>query len=490
MPITTVSGQPDAPAIAPAVEGAAPGRPDPLPAEAEPAEAEPAEDALPLGQVQPWICRESIAPRVWSEDDRTALWMESNGSEGCYGGWELLFPVGAQLDDVLLLELAAEATGLERGTDELVVEAFWYDDSGAEVNWDPVLLDRVTGDEDGRLSVYYAKSLRYPAGATQLGVRCGLRWSPRGRVRWHGWRLQRTAPRPPRTLRLGVASGRPRKWVSATASIAHYVEQCRQAGAARIDLVCLPETILSAGSPDHSPEAVHAQAVPVPGPWLEAFREVARAYRMGICFSVLERAGTRDELVYNTALLLGRDGELIGTYRKVHLALMEARQGVAAGHEFPVYAFDGVTVGMGICMDSSAAETCRILAQRGAEIMLMPIMGDFRASRWVHGGREFDTERWKLVQRSHAFDNHLYVVACRNANFGSAITAPWGEIIAYNDGDRDLIWADVHLDRLRSHPLGASIQAVLASMRRPHVYGSLADTNHPVGSPNQRGRRG
>lgn len=467
----------------------------------------PAKDALPLGQVQPWICRESIAPHIWSEADRTVLWMESNGSEGCYGGWELLFPVVSQpparavphlapsvrrgpASDTLLLELAAEATGLERGTDELVVEAFWYDDSGAEVNWDPVLLDRATMDDDGRLSLRYAKALRYPAGATRLGVRCGLRWSPQGRVRWHGWCLQRTAPRPPRTLRLGVASGRPGKWVSAAASIAHYVEQCRRAGAAGVDLVCLPETILSYGSPDRSPEAVHAHAVPVPGPWLEPFREVARAYRMGICFSVLERAGAHHELVYNTALLLGGEGELIGTYRKVHLALVEARQGVAGGHEFPVYSFDGVTIGMGICMDSSAAETCRILAQRGAEIMLMPIMGDFRATRWVHGASEFDTERWKLVQRAHAFDNHLYVVVCRNANFGSAITAPWGEIIAYNDGDRDLIWADVELDRLRSHPLGASIQAVLSSMRRPYVYGSLADTNHPVGSPNQRGRGG
>lgn len=468
----TVPSPPDAPAATPTVEDS---------------EA-PAEDALPLGRIQPWICRERIAPRLWTEEDRTALWMESNGNAGCYGGWELVFPVTAQPDAPLQLELAAEATGLERGSDELVVEAFWYDDDGTEVNWDPVLLDRATANEQGRLFVCYAKALRYPASATRLGVRCGLRWSPRGRVRWHGWRLQRTAPRAPRTLRLGVASGRPRRWVSAAVSIAHYVEQCRQAGAAGVDLVCLPETILSYSSPDRSPDAIHAQAVPVPGPWLEPFREVARAYRMGICFSVLERAGAHDELVYNTALLLGREGELIGTYRKVHLALVEARQGVAAGHEFPVYTFDGVTVGMGICMDSSAAETCRILAQRGAEIMLMPIMGDFRATRWVHGASEFDTERWKLVQRAHAFDNHLYVVACRNANFGSAITAPWGEIIAYNDGDRDLIWADVELDRLRSHPLGASIQAVLSSMRRPYVYGSLADTNHPVGSPRQRGR--
>ena len=445
-------------------------------------------DDLLLGRAVPWVCRQSIAPRVWQDADPLGLWTESNGSEGCYGGWELLFPVGAEPGDELILELAAEAEALPRGTDELVVEAFWYDAEGAEVNWDPVLLDRVDAAGDSRLAVRYAKSLRFPAGAKRLGVRCGLRWSPSGRVRWHSWRLNRQATRPNRTLRLGVASGRQGRWVDLQTSIAHYVEQCRNAGQAGIDLVCLPETILSAGSPDRDPEALPGLAVPLPGSWLEPFQAVAREYRMGICFSVLERAGANDEVVYNTALLLGRDGGLIGTYRKVHLAIKEVRQGVTAGHDFPVFDFEGTTVGMGICMDSSAAETCRVLAQRGAEIMLMPIMGDFRATNWVHGNTVFDIERWKLVQRAHAFDNHLYVVVARNVNYGSAITAPWGEILAYNDGDREVIWSDVDLDRLRSHPLGTSVQAVLSAMRRPYVYASLADTTYPVGSLNQRGR--
>ena len=47
---------------------------------------------------------------------------------------------------------------------------------------------------------------------------------------------------------------------------------------------------------------------------------------MGICFSVYERAGEQGEVVYNTAVLLGQDGELIGTYRKVHLALRRGAQ--------------------------------------------------------------------------------------------------------------------------------------------------------------------
>jgi predicted amidohydrolase len=206
---------------------------------------------------------------------------------------------------------------------------------------------------------------------------------------------------------------------------------------------------------------------------------------MGICFSVHERAGESGEIVHNTAVLLGRDGNLIGTYRKVHLAIAEIRRGVTPGHDFPVYDFDGVQVGMAVCMDSAANEAIRILAQRGAEIMLMPIMSNFRATPWG-ATQTWRPDRWQLVQRAHAFDNYLYCVVSRNWHTGSAITAPWGEILAYNEGDRDLIWADVDVDDWRQHPLGTSIPAVLWTMRRAATYSSLADPYLPAGPATQR----
>jgi predicted amidohydrolase len=232
---------------------------------------------------------------------------------------------------------------------------------------------------------------------------------------------------------------------------------------------------------------VLAAAVPVPGPWLAPFQAVARAYGVGICFSVYERTGRDGEVVYNTGVLLGRDGTLIGTYRKVHLAEMEVRRGVTAGADFPVYDFDGVQVGMAICMDSAAAETYRILAQRGAEVVLTPIMGDFRATPWRKGAQDLHVDRWKLIQGAHAHDNYLYVVVARNVNAGSAITAPWGDLLAYNAGDCDVIWADVDFDDRRQHPLGTSIPAVLWAMRRPAVYGALANPAAPVGTKALRG---
>jgi predicted amidohydrolase len=212
--------------------------------------------------------------------------------------------------------------------------------------------------------------------------------------------------------------------------------------------VCLPELILAIGTPaPFDPDRVHAAALPVPGPWLAPFQDVARAYHMGICFSVYERAGTAGEIVYNTAVLLGRDGAVVGTQRKVHLALREARAGVAAGHELAVQTFDGVTLGMAICMDSTPPETARVLARQGAEILLVPTEGDFRATPWARGTTELHEPRWKAIHVAHALDNA---------------------------GDRALLWADVDLDALGPHPLGASVKDVLWSMRRPHAYWTLA----------------
>ena len=472
-------------------------------------------DAAATAQAIPWVCREAIAPRIWREVGAavppvgpatgladaadpaalTALHVEFNGSAGCYGGWELLLPVPAATGTAVpfvSFEIEVEASGLARTPDCLVVEAFWYGPAGPDaghVDWDPVLLDGVeagvSATDDAVLRVRFAKRLRRPAGATQLGVRCGIRWSATGRTRWSGWRLRRDPDRPARRLRLGVASGRPAAWTGQAGNVDHYLRLCRLAGEAGVDLVTLPETILSWGRPGRSPIDVYASAVPLPGPWLEPFQDAARTHRMGICFSVYERGGERDEVVYNTALLLGRDGELRGTYRKVHLAIAEVRLGITPGQTFPVHDFDGVQVGLGICMDSAAAETARILAQSGAEVMLMPIMSDFRASPW-DATQVWRRDRWELIQRAHAFDNYLYCVVARNVNQGSAITAPWGEILAFNEGDRDVIWADVDVDDWRKHPLGTSIPAVLWSMRRPVTYGSLTDAFQPVGPPAHR----
>jgi len=73
-------------------------------------------------------------------------------------------------------------------------------------------------------------------------------------------------------------------------------------------------------------------------------------------------------------VLIDREGKLIGRYRKVFLPRGEMVQ-LTPGHEFPVFTTDFGTVGMMICYDVYYTEPARQLAQRGAEIILLPIWG-------------------------------------------------------------------------------------------------------------------
>src|SRR5687768_364128 len=107
----------------------------------EPPVVTPVAADLPLSDAVPWVVREEIAPTVRREGD--SLWLESNGSEGCYGGWELRFPVpaGVSEGDELVFELHAEASDLARDSDALVAEAFWHGADEKQCDWDPVFFD-------------------------------------------------------------------------------------------------------------------------------------------------------------------------------------------------------------------------------------------------------------------------------------------------------------------------------------------------------------
>ena len=84
-------------------------------------------------------------------------------------------------------------------------------------------------------------------------------------------------------------------------------------------------------------------------------------------------------LIYNTGIYVDANRGLLGKYRKVHLAVGERWRGITPGDEFPVWDTSYGRVGMLICYDNVMGEGHRILSQKGAEIVFMPIMGDPRA---------------------------------------------------------------------------------------------------------------
>ena len=141
-----------------------------------------------------------------------------------------------------------------------------------------------------------------------------------------------------------------------------------EAARQKADLVVLGETLTSVGIG----KKVQEIAEPIPGPSTEYFGQLAKKHNLYIVVGLIERDG---HLIYNTAVLLGPDGKLVGKYRKVCLPRGEIEDGVAPGSDYPVFETRFGKVGMMICYDGFFPEVARELANRGAEVIAWPVWG-------------------------------------------------------------------------------------------------------------------
>lgn len=422
-------------------------------------------DVVRMKAARAWSPRPAIRPVTSRDGDD--LVVTSNGSPGCYGGWELVYPV-VKAGAWLRFRVRARWQDLERGYDSVNVAAAWTDGQGEIVGWEPIFPKGLH-----RGHVVYEGRIKAAPGATALVVKLLMAWSARGQLRWREPSLRTASAPAPRRARLGAAAGPlPPGRRTLRKNTEFYLQLCREAAQANIDLLCLPEIMLTWGMPITN-ENLLRKAFPLPGEEIAPFMTFAREHGMALCFSALER---NRELVHNTAVLIDKYGELVGKYRKVHLAQpLEVWWGVTPGHAFPVHDLDWARVGMNVCMDSSAAESARTPARQGAEIICLPIMGDHRASTAFEGRRhDFDVERWTLIQRMRAMDNHVYMVVSCNSGYGTGIFSPRGEVLAMSGGEVRVVYADIDLEDQPRMWLGATFKNVCWYERREPAYGPLA----------------
>jgi predicted amidohydrolase len=263
---------------------------------------------------------------------------------------------------------------------------------------------------------------RVPAEATRARLELHLRWTADGEVRWKDVDFRESAPPPARPVKLATVYHRPRGTASPQESRESFSRLVEQAAARGADIVCLPEGITIVGN-----GLTYAQvAEAVPGPTTEHLGALARRLHVWIVAGLYERAGAR---LYNTAVLVGRDGTLVGRYRKMSLPDEEIEGGITPGSDTPVFDTDFGRVGLMICWDSSYPEVAQSLARRGAEVILMPI--------W--GGEE-------ALVRARAIENQVPIVAS-GYDFRSGVFDRRGERIADATTDPEVVVAEVDLAR-------------------------------------------
>src|SRR6266446_3830410 len=149
-----------------------------------------------------------------------------------------------------------------------------------------------------------------------------------------------------------------------------------EAGAQGADLVVLPEVWTGLGYTDAYP--FESLAEPIPGPTTDRLAALARRHGAMIVGSLYEKAA--DGRYFNTAPVIDRDGAILGCYRKTHLfdaenrpdippGMMESKK-VAAGDELPVFDSEAGRIGVFVCSDLRFPEVARVLALRGARILV------------------------------------------------------------------------------------------------------------------------
>ncbi|MGQ0846868.1 MAG: carbon-nitrogen family hydrolase [Sporichthyaceae bacterium] len=243
--------------------------------------------------------------------------------------------------------------------------------------------------------------------------------------------------------------------VSLAEPLAERVERATAAirGCAGADLVVLPELWAHGAWAYRDWDAV---AEPIDGPTTTALAQAAKD--AGVMLhggSILERDGDR---LYNTAVLIGADGDLRATYRKIHRFGFDAGEAVLleAGDAFLTLTGGPLPMGVATCYDLRFPELFRSLVEAGAGMFVV-------SASWPARRRE----HWTLLARARAVENLAYVVAVGACGTQagveqaghSLVVDPWGEIVAEADDSPGVLEVEIDVDRV------AQIRAEFPALR-------------------------
>jgi deaminated glutathione amidase len=211
-----------------------------------------------------------------------------------------------------------------------------------------------------------------------------------------------------------------------------------------------------------------AAAEKIPGPATKRFSALAQQLGIWIVFGMDEN---RNGKLFNTTVLMNPQGQIVGTYSKVHLQGWMVASGVQHGDGFPVWNIEinnvPVKLGIEICYDVQHPESTLELALGGAEVVFIPYATDgFSRPRQIH---LFETT---------ALENRLDIV---RASYAAPTSTGTSSIIDYEGhtisqlGDRPgVLVGDIDLTAIRK--IRAAWNPVYGLRNRyPAAYKRLRD---------------
>lgn len=217
--------------------------------------------------------------------------------------------------------------------------------------------------------------------------------------------------------------------------------------------------------------ALFQSAEPLLGPTFQAMSAAARKHDVWLIPSIFEKeiAG----VCYDTALLINPDGNLVGRYRKTHIALLSSPESgqekfyFKAGNSLPVFDTPLGKIGILICYDRGFPEAWRVLVLKGAEIIAVPITTT-------------DEDGFAEMAQTRCFENGvfgIFVNRCGQEEWkyffgGSLIAGPRGDVLAQMGVEEGTVVAELDLNTIEA----TRLRMPYLRDRRPELYGLLDDT--------------
>ncbi|MGZ5133866.1 MAG: carbon-nitrogen hydrolase family protein [Flavitalea sp.] len=372
--------------------------------------------------------RKEIAPVGFIDstikyDGKPTLAVAGGGKEYSNGHWYTI--VNVEPGEFFHFRSNFIASKVEEPERCILARIIWQDSEGKRIGTPeyPASFPTKTKGSWNSIKQLY----KIPEDARQAKIELVYRWDANGLVHFAGTSLEKATAPEPRIVKVAAIHHRPRNSKSSGENLVQFSKLIDQAANQRADIVCLPEGITLVGTTnDYISASEH-----IPGPTTKFLGKIARKHKLYIVAGILERNG---DTVFNTAVLIDRNGNFAGKYRKVSLPQEEIDGGITPGNSFPVFDTDFGKIGLMICWDVTFPEPARALTQKGAEIIFLPIWGG-------------DT----ILTKARAIENQVYIVSS-TYDMISAVFDQEGKVVKEATENNPVIVVDVDLNKQKLWP--------------------------------------
>lgn len=239
----------------------------------------------------------------------------------------------------------------------------------------------------------------------------------------------------------------------------------------------------------------------IPNPHVQPLFD--RARELGIAFILGYAELTPEGERFNSAIAVETNGNVAGHYRKIHLPGHADDRGVSHQHlekryfkvgdqGFPVFSLAGLRVGLAICNDRRWAETYRVLALKGADVIGIGYNTPFTSVPGMNPEPHRAMEEHLLSVRAGAYQNAVWVLAAGKSGDedgqrligGSCIVTPSGDVAAQALGDGDELVVSTY-DGSRAEPYRRELFN-FGKHRMPQEYSAITQQRDRAKNSDQR----